>query len=580
MKGRNMGTLQTLCRSAVVIWIWKGFSALGTVYHSDGSAASVQGLHDQVLNGDTITLPAGNFTWSTGVAITKAITLQGAGVGQTILKDNVQGNPLLRVTLAANNLTRLTGIEFQHGGRSSTAGGHGGVIHVDGSNSNGSQFRMDNCKTTDLNGYIVLDTVIGVTDHNTFKFGAAGKANGSLILYGSNWNGASLGDGSWAAPANYGSSQFLFIEDNVFQGNGTGIGGVTDAYAGARFVIRHNIMNGAITFNHGTESTGRERGCRAMDIYENDIDGYNINRFAGSTRSGSFLFHSNRLKNFWGTSVTINGSCYRMLDTFSIWGGADGTNAWDKNNTSNSFYSAVTVTAGNHTVSVSGNPWATNQWAGYTIKKTSGVMGTVNFAYIESNTSNTITFASGLFNNLSFNPGDQFAVNKVDQALDQPGVGQSTLISGHNPTPPPNWSQAVEPIYLWGNTEDGQGISQANTFTPDESIIKSGLNYFNNTAMPGYTPYTYPHPLVSGASPTPAPTSTPSPSPSSTPSPTPVPTPTPSPTSPPSPTPTATPTATPTPRPSSTPTATPRPTATATPRYTPRPRPSHAPDQR
>lgn len=78
-----MGNIRTLCRTVIVILIWSGFSALATVYHSDGSAASVQGLQNAVLNGDTITLPAGTFTWTTGVTISKAITLQGAGVGQT-----------------------------------------------------------------------------------------------------------------------------------------------------------------------------------------------------------------------------------------------------------------------------------------------------------------------------------------------------------------------------------------------------------------------------------------------------------------------------------------------------------------
>ena len=231
---------------------------------------------------------------------------------------------------------------------------------------------MDNCKTTDLNGYLVFDTVIGVLDHNYFKCGAPNRANGSLIIYGSNWNGAALGDGSWAAPANYGSSQFLFVEDNTFEGNHTGVGGVTDAYAGARFVIRHNRMIGMITFNHGTESTGRERGCRAMDIYSNDIDGLGINRFAGTTRSGGILFHDNTLYNFWGTSVTINGSCYRMIDTFTVWGGADGTNGWDKNKPGSPFFSGSASAVGNHTVSVFGNPWTTNQWLGFTVKKTSG----------------------------------------------------------------------------------------------------------------------------------------------------------------------------------------------------------------
>src|SRR5262245_13620744 len=55
-----------------------------TVYPSDGSAASVQALHNAALNGDTITLPAGTFTWTTGVTISKAIKIQGAGTGRII----------------------------------------------------------------------------------------------------------------------------------------------------------------------------------------------------------------------------------------------------------------------------------------------------------------------------------------------------------------------------------------------------------------------------------------------------------------------------------------------------------------
>jgi hypothetical protein len=69
-----------------------GFPALrcgATVYQSDGSAASVQGLHNAVLNGDTTTLPAGTFTWNTQVRITKNITLQGAGQGATTIYDNI-----------------------------------------------------------------------------------------------------------------------------------------------------------------------------------------------------------------------------------------------------------------------------------------------------------------------------------------------------------------------------------------------------------------------------------------------------------------------------------------------------------
>ena len=39
---------------------WNGFSALATVYDSDGSSTNVQFIHDTLVqNGDTITIPAG-----------------------------------------------------------------------------------------------------------------------------------------------------------------------------------------------------------------------------------------------------------------------------------------------------------------------------------------------------------------------------------------------------------------------------------------------------------------------------------------------------------------------------------------
>ena len=213
MKRRNVGNIRKLCRSAIIIWIWNGFSALGAVYHSDGSAASVQGLHNQVLNGDTITIPAGTFTWRTKVIIRKSITLLGEGKGQTVIKDAVNGTQLIDVALVANKLTRITGIEFQDGGR--TDNQLGGIIRITGSNTNGSKFRMDHCKINDVNGMIVTETVIGVMDHNTFI--RATKNGSSVVIYDNFWNGATLGDGSWADATQFGSDRFLFLEDNVFR---------------------------------------------------------------------------------------------------------------------------------------------------------------------------------------------------------------------------------------------------------------------------------------------------------------------------------------------------------------------------
>ena len=326
-------------------------------------------------------------------------------------------------------------------------------------------------------------------------------------------------------------------------------GQVTDCFGGARIVFRHNAVVGANIGNHGTESPGRSRSSRAMDIYLNQFNCNNVNRYAGSNRGGGELYHDNTVTNCRGNPNTLNTlSAFRMLTEFSVWGGADGTNGWDKNNPGNAFYSGTAASSGNLTVTVAGNPWIANQWSGYTIKKTSGTGG---FAYIRSNTTNTVTFtdSGGFGRDLSFIVGETFDINDVDQCIDQPGAGQSALLSGINPTPPPNWNQGVEPCYSWNNTNDGLPF---NNFDAEESNIREGVHFFNNTALPGYVPYVYPHPLVSGASPTP------------TPSPTATPTPTPSPTSPPSPTPSPAPSPTPTSTPASTPTATPTATATAT----------------
>ncbi|MGB9475415.1 MAG: hypothetical protein WCE87_10160, partial [Candidatus Udaeobacter sp.] len=129
------------------ILILSGFSAprcAAAVWNSDGTPQNIQQIHNnQAQNGDTITIPAGTFTWSTGITISKAITLQGAGVGVTVVRDGLQSGQLIQVTLAAGNLTRITGIEFQDGGRTNRASD---ILRVVGSNTDGSKFRFDHCK--------------------------------------------------------------------------------------------------------------------------------------------------------------------------------------------------------------------------------------------------------------------------------------------------------------------------------------------------------------------------------------------------------------------------------------------------
>src|SRR5204862_1985453 len=142
-----------------------------TTYESDGNSRGVNELIGRASDGDIVAIPTGTFTWDSTVTIpnSKAITLQGNGPGKTIIKDNVQKGPFLVANVRSDNiskLTRITGIEFQDGGRAIPATGTTGVIQFNGTdNRTNGRLRFDHCKWSQLHGPLRANTVIGVFDH-------------------------------------------------------------------------------------------------------------------------------------------------------------------------------------------------------------------------------------------------------------------------------------------------------------------------------------------------------------------------------------------------------------------------------
>ena len=64
--------------------------------------------------------------------------------------------------------------------------------------------------------------------------------------------------------------------------------------------------------------------------------------------------------------------------------------------------------------------------------------------------------------------------------------------------------QVLAPLYTWNNTLNGRNlvphVNRGGTSPCSETDhIKAGRDYFIDTPRPGYKPYTYPHPLVSGS---------------------------------------------------------------------------------
>jgi hypothetical protein len=201
----------------------------------------------------------------------------------------------------------------------------------------------------------------------------------------------------------------------------------------------------------------------------------------------------------WGNTSNIQTSMslefYRAAENFFPWGAADGHNQWDKNDPT-IFYSGTTTGSGNLTVIDSNANWTPHQWAypgtqGYTVRDVTfpGANGAYG-AMITDNTANTLTLKGPANTPINIPAGHAYEIRHVIQAMDQPCVGGGGAITGTpiNP-PPPGWNdQAIEGCYEWNNTNIGWGL---NTY-----FTKDGVYSFHNTPMPGYTPYTYPHPLT------------------------------------------------------------------------------------
>jgi hypothetical protein len=576
-----------------------------TVEAKSPALADVKSAIASARDGDTVMVPAGEASWTSPLVITKGITLQGATsidgsskspavTDRTVVLDDVpresrgrpspkqqQGLPqkqaafggatLLRsqgrgtskripaivlVELTPSQSFRLTGFTFRYG--SVTAMVDKALLCVKGTCPS---VRVDHCHFDQLydNPFIMTHgQIYGVVDHCVFD--ERGRAL-TFQVYHDGWGGHTHGDGSWADNAYFGSEKFLFIEDNTFRNaNGYRSNGI-DSYGGARYVARHNYLVDTPIGGHGTETTGRFRGVRAIEVY-NNTRVWNLVDPRGQLRSGTMLEFNNvwtgRIK---PDSKSTHLTCYRQFRPFPFWGGANGNNRLDSND-SRGLYSSGKHTGENGSVTLvmANAGWRVNQWVGYSVTNTTQrIKGRTGAefrpsSYITANTSDTITFlrsdSFGGGPTMTFNSGDDYAIYKLLIALDQPGRGKGDLLADKNPLATGSWPhQASEPAYAWGNTyNNSRQLDLASQYptihenrdfynqkTPFEGTVGVGVGTLADrpkTCTPGvaywatdqgewdsthegpdgqlyvctapntwtfyYKPYTYPHPLVSG----------------------------------------------------------------------------------
>ncbi len=454
-----------------------------TVEAKSAALADVKSAIALAREGDTVIVPAGEASWTSTLVITKGITLQGAtSIGgnlsspvvtdKTVILDDVprqsQRHPpakqqqglaqqpskiasgaaslrgqtgaafksntaavpktgemsaILVARLKPDQSFRLTGFTFRYG--SVTPFADNGGVHLVGTCPSA---RIDHCHFDQLyaNPFIMTHgQIYGVVDHCVLD--ERGRAL-TFQVYHDGWGGHTHGDGSWADATYFGSEKFLFIEDNTFRNaKGYKSNGI-DSYGGGRYVARHNYLVDTPIGGHGTETSGRLRGVRAIEVY-NNTRVWNLADPRDQLRSGTMLeFNNLRTGRNDPRLTSTHLSCFREFRPFPFWGGANGHNRLDSNDV-HGLYASGKHTGGNNSATL------------------------------------VVTDAGW----------------KVNDALDQPGRGKGDLLAERDPVVTGSWPhQALEPVYAWGNTYNNSQQLDVESRYP---TIQENRDFYNQKTL-------------------------------------------------------------------------------------------------
>jgi hypothetical protein len=445
----SASTVRITLAALVLVALFSPQASAGIINVASCAQAAVQAAVNNASDGDIVNIPAGSCTWASHVGFeNKNITIQGAGIGQTLITREGGDNGYIFYAIISNagkGAFRISGMTLA--GNVATS-----IIYVTSATLaavTAGKWRVDhihfNFPTGQRSGVHTAGVNYGLVDHNRFDFRdgvAIRQANGlGRECYDSGF--PLSGDLQNQEPLGLGTDRFLFVEDNEFVSNDNRPVIAYDSSAGGgRLVFRKNTVTGGFFYNHWTR--GCEMAAQVMEIYGNT--------FIGTTAYGAPASIGYPIRLEAGTGVIFNNAAvnfrigsnvpYVILDDrradkseVSGWlGGCDGTKSHDGN---------------------AGDPAAPG-WP---------CLGQIGRSY---------------------------------------GKSLAQIRAGDKP--------ASAPLYLWNNGEDTSCTSGTcpNTWgvwaTPAAYIRNTPhpngeIDYSdNNTPMPGYSPFTYPHPLATGSS--------------------------------------------------------------------------------
>lgn len=511
-----------------------------TISAASCNSNDVQSAINSAAEGDTVLIPSGACTWTSGVTISgKGIILQGSGSGRVIAIDD--GSTSLTIgtgsetTTIANYSPGFTSASISNGETltliasnnpddnmtgtvTAFSAGTGSItINVtstvgSGTFANGwliatqpSTIIINNTTTqlfaitedtridTQLSGIFMglgtgtggfatmnyatggkpilihdnfierinvgsegIDSITdrGVIWHNSFVYGGTTgqlftdasiriKIQNPATGVNDAWNHTAY----WGALDTTGANVLYFESNDVHYDQGT-----TDCDDNCRIVVRYNLMDHAGDGGHGADSSNI--GARTIELYNNTFvagfpsDPYNLaNGYLGLDRGGSYVFHDNINPQITGSYSKVDFN----MTVMNVQRNAGPHPCWGQGTSGGANYPAPRQVG-----------------RGYTTGTTSTSGSQISCGSSPRNCNASTHVFSGTV--------DSFA-----------SIGDS------------------EPAYIWGNSRTptfgitDYGASECSSPDTASNYIVAGRDFIFGT-KPGYSPYTYPHPLTLGQS--------------------------------------------------------------------------------
>ena len=490
------------------IWmlLFPSLSAAAIVPAASPSRADVGTAYTACVNGDTLTIPAGSATWTTGLAINKRIRVQGQGGGRVIARSTDT------VTVGTGTKTFVL---IPIPASSTPAFTNGQVLRVErtgnphsGGNPTGTRASMTGTVTSYIGGTLTLNVtsvtgggthplwIVSTAAATTITQGFSGdllpiteQTTGSVEVAGIHFVSGS--DGAVIRIINASSGRACLIHDCYFeQANDA-----TSIYANSNRGVVWNCSFPSFPFT--TYRLAIHRPCDGLGISWQTGPTMGM---ADTTGESNFYiedcdFHA------YGVSTDFDSNSRQVLRhcTFNNAGlgshGADTSNFGQRHT---EVYDSEMIFNGYN----NGQTMNMNWWfflRGGVLIMTDNVMP----ALASEDYGNKLEVNMTVMN-LQRNGGPNPCWGADIAGVQYPcprQVGRG-YIDGSDGSDSITFKGELEPCYFWNNTGGSTiGISDygaGDCTNPDigASYIVAGRDYYNDgTAKPGYVKYTYPHPL-------------------------------------------------------------------------------------